>query len=815
MKLRQKLAIVLASAMVVTAVPVVTMATTSSNLTSSVLKVKKDTSFKTASTSSSIRIKFDSDNYGATQVFYMELEGAEFEKDVINDPATVAELATKGLAYEYQNKTTVKVTLTGVDADTNNVFYAPILAKVTGGDAKVSIVTKGALSDVSEMSAKVFATTDEKVFKYSVGDKTTFYTDNDSKLADLTLEESFNGSLWSVDKDDNAKDHKTIITLEINDTDFNFYGYDVVSSKDDVFTDGTELTVADKEIELQYGFANKNVKVYAAMDKKDNGILYIGIDGSNVGAAQDSLGKVLIKGLKVDCLVKDPDTGDFLVDIKGDDLTNASDNVVMGEVVAFANYIKMKDDKAVEVTAGRLKEVEFEVGEAVENTMISERTFEVKLQDNAHFDYKGLVKDLSRDYDSTTGKVPDLDGNGKANEEKDWRKAAAQIDATKLADKVLDNYKADNKGDWKDMKVEFDKDEDGLAIVDTLIVTVGYPKKDGSYAAPAQKNDQKDKVKFKLKVCVPIDKKDQEKVMITAAGRALENETYETTALTIKNPINITTETATLKVGLKDQTSTGKVVIAETDKEMFMKDGRLYISIKDKDNGIKITGATFTVDGEIKRVKSKQEDGYVYFDFKRDSNAAATVTVSEIIFDVDRTVPEGSYDIEIYGSAICEETKEYSNAPTGHKIKIADFINIGTPNTQDITAGGLAKGTAKFVIGESKYTLNDLEYTMDAPSYIQDPGYTMVPVRYVAQAFGVAEKDIVFGKGTVTLFAGERTISLTNGSNQALVNGNPIAMGTAVVIKDGRTYAPAGEIARLLGITTSWDATAKTATFTN
>ena len=104
---------------------------------------------------------------------------------------------------------------------------------------------------------------------------------------------------------------------------------------------------------------------------------------------------------------------------------------------------------------------------------------------------------------------------------------------------------------------------------------------------------------------------------------------------------------------------------------------------------------------------------------------------------------------------------------------------------------------------------------MDAPAYIQNPGYTMVPVRYAANAFGVADKDIIFGKGTVTIFAGERTISITNNSDVALVNGNPVTMGAKVVIKEGRTYAPAGEIARLLGIKTSWDSNTKTATFEN
>ena len=173
-------------------------------------------------------------------------------------------------------------------------------------------------------------------------------------------------------------------------------------------------------------------------------------------------------------------------------------------------------------------------------------------------------------------------------------------------------------------------------------------------------------------------------------------------------------------------------------------------------------------------------------------------------FTTDRTVPEGTYDLEIGGTGVDAD---------GHTITVKDFIKISTTNTQDITANGLAKGTAKFVIGESKYTLNDKEVTMDAPSYIQDPGYTMVPVRYVANAFGVSDADILFGKGTVTIFAGERTISLTTGSNIAVVNGNNVAMATKVINKDGRTYVPAGQIASLLGIKSAWDSSSKTATF--
>ena len=91
----------------------------------------------------------------------------------------------------------------------------------------------------------------------------------------------------------------------------------------------------------------------------------------------------------------------------------------------------------------------------------------------------------------------------------------------------------------------------------------------------------------------------------------------------------------------------------------------------------------------------------------------------------------------------------------------------------------------------------------------------MIPVRYVASAFGVAPQDILFSNSTATFFAGSRTIQLKAGSDIAIVNGASIKLAAKVVIKDGRTYAPVGEIARILGISASWDATNKVATFEN
>ena len=176
------------------------------------------------------------------------------------------------------------------------------------------------------------------------------------------------------------------------------------------------------------------------------------------------------------------------------------------------------------------------------------------------------------------------------------------------------------------------------------------------------------------------------------------------------------------------------------------------------------------------------------------------------MISLDRAVAEGTYYVKIGGQAFTADNDS---------IPAEDFITIGTPNTEDLGSNGLRKGTSTFVIGESKYTVNGVVKEMDAASFVQDPGYTMVPMRYVAEAFGVEGSNILFSQGVTTIFAGSRTIQLTNGSNVAVVNGAQIKMATKVVIKEGRTYAPIGEVAQLLGVAKEWDNTAKTATFTN
>lgn len=100
---------------------------------------------------------------------------------------------------------------------------------------------------------------------------------------------------------------------------------------------------------------------------------------------------------------------------------------------------------------------------------------------------------------------------------------------------------------------------------------------------------------------------------------------------------------------------------------------------------------------------------------------------------------------------------------------------------------------------------------MDAAAFVEN-NRTYIPVRYLALALGVAEKDIGWDAKarTVTLSLGGVTLRLTIGSKVLYVNGQAKQMDVAPVIRKGRTYLPARWVVEAFGYEVHWDAGTKT-----
>ena len=730
MKLRQKLAVALASAMVVTSVPVVTMAASTNSLVKETLKVAEDTVFyHENSTANALKINFK-DNNGAEEVFYLKLTNAKWNDTAIAQFAE--EQGEDGIQYNKQNSTLLQVKVPAAKATSDTRL--PILAEVTGGEATVEIVTMSGNTTISKGSF-VFATTSTANVEVAVDATTLPNVYTSGTIADIVITETMTGAFGSL------KDNK--IELEIDNDDYKF------------------ASLASAELKYEYGFDTANTYTLADIAELSSDKRTITITlPKNLKA--DGIGQLRIKGLGLTATTKTPEETTVKVDVYGDAL-EAKTTLEVAKVTGYGSTITIEEDDKVEIKAGQTKDVVFTLAETEQGSFVQGREVEFTID-------KGYIMNQK-----TT--------DGKYDEELTRTELAKLVTLTNTTSK------------------------EALEIVD---VTVKDKKVVGFTVEMKADNTKVDKIKVEMPITAGLQEEGD--VTVSLAGRAIEEE-VSATITTIKAGISVTTEAAALEVGVKGQVA-GKITVKEANKADLKAGEEITITLPSV-KGITVTDepTVTVVDGDITigevkvdtvENKDKEDEVVITIQVKRASRTASTIEIAGIEFTVDRTVAEGAYDVVLGGKAISET----------ETLTVEDFLAIGTV-AGDVASNGLAKGTASFSMNASTYTVNGETVEMDGQAYIQAPGYTMVPVKYVAKAFGVKDSDILYSNGTATIFAGNRTIQLTAGSNVAIVNGASITMGTAVAVKDGRTYAPVGEVARMLGIATEWDSATKTAKFEN
>ena len=514
--------------------------------------------------------------------------------------------------------------------------------------------------------------------------------------------------------------------------------------------DDTDFTFEQSKVKLKgkYGFSGTK-ETDLIIDKKDNSTAYVEVPAFN---KSNSLGQIEITGIRIKS--KEPVYGKVTADLALLDSINSKDNlldkdynsVALAEVLEDGYKINVSDVKSV--NAGRQQEVEFEVKENAD-AFISGRTLTLSLADKDAYFIIDRNKPLS-----------DLISDGK--------------------DKVK----------WVEV-VDKDKDEEDA-----------YSNK-GVYRATEIKvtlkaTDDRDSFKIKTKVYVPVSHKSGS-VDVVGALRGYED--VSTELVKIVEPFVVSTKTSNVKVGLQNQ-DTAPIVLSETSKGNFHK-GKIYLDfVEGSKNKKGITLEKFgnlSVEGDLKKADFEEFDPTTSaITLNRQSKTASTIVVNGVTVTVDRTVPEGYYDLELSGAAI----DDFDGS-----LVIKKYITVTTKNTQDV---GLAKHTVKFTVGEQKYNIDGKDVQMDAKAFIGDNSFIYAPVRYVADAF---DAQLMYQNGTVVIFSSGRTISLTVGSNVAIVNGVQVPINAAPVIKNGRTYLPISSLSGLLGLTKDWNNETRTATF--
>ena len=122
----------------------------------------------------------------------------------------------------------------------------------------------------------------------------------------------------------------------------------------------------------------------------------------------------------------------------------------------------------------------------------------------------------------------------------------------------------------------------------------------------------------------------------------------------------------------------------------------------------------------------------------------------------------------------------------------------------------------ELTIGSETAYINGKAHTLDAAP-INRNNRTMLPVRFLANAFGIENDGIKWDAATRTanLTNSNVTIVVTIDAPTMTVNGQSVALDSPAIIESNRTYLPVRAIANALGVSNDnivWDGTTSTAT---
>ena len=101
--------------------------------------------------------------------------------------------------------------------------------------------------------------------------------------------------------------------------------------------------------------------------------------------------------------------------------------------------------------------------------------------------------------------------------------------------------------------------------------------------------------------------------------------------------------------------------------------------------------------------------------------------------------------------------------------------------------------------------------TANEAPYIAGKGFTMLPVRALAESLGL-RADWNSNTKTAIFSNGSKIASVTLGADTMHVNGTPIKLNAKAEIKNGSTFIELRSLASAFGVELQWDAATKTVT---
>ncbi len=362
------------------------------------------------------------------------------------------------------------------------------------------------------------------------------------------------------------------------------------------------------------------------------------------------------------------------------------------------------------------------------------------------------------------------------------------------------------------------------------------------------KRDKKAKIKFDVWVSIESGFKGDVTMSVGGSGIPTQGEdkTVVPSVVIAKqiSPITITTKVQDIKIGYQYQ-KTEDIIITETKAGNLQKGKTVLVSISDMistdmyfspdtkvavtDGNLKIKNVSHVANGYVAAGQSTLAlgGGTISFDIDMASSKASTIKLTNVSVKIDRTVPlsnDRPYQVVVWGSAIAPNYNYYNHEPKA-KDRFAT-AGIMANYTRVVSAAedqsNILTQEVKVAIGESYYTVNGKPFDMDASAYISTKSNsTMVPVRFIANAFGINDSQVIWDDSnkTVTVTLPWRVVQFTANESTMILNGAPVTMyspdGLQVVpeIVDDRCYVPFRALGQAFGIEVDWEDSTQTAVY--
>ncbi|RXT04501.1 copper amine oxidase N-terminal domain-containing protein [Ammoniphilus sp. CFH 90114] len=287
-------------------------------------------------------------------------------------------------------------------------------------------------------------------------------------------------------------------------------------------------------------------------------------------------------------------------------------------------------------------------------------------------------------------------------------------------------------------------------------------------------------------------------------------------------PVTVEATAAKVQIGLKEQ-DLSDIIITETAKGNI-KEGWLTVALPEnmkwaEEPKVEVLEGNLDIDDEVELDKTEDgKDNVVKIKVDSESSKASKIKISGGKLTLDRTVPYGAIEAKIGGSLIENSVDEIDEDKADERAMFEDKDYVAKVVLAEVITPAPAEtaAVANFVIDSTTYKVDGVEKTADVAPYINN-GRTFLPVRFVAEALGVTESNIIWNANTktVTLIKGDRIAQMTIGSNKLIVNGVAVQMDAAAEIKDGRTTLPLRYAAQALGAEVEWDEATRTVTIKN